>query len=244
VIGHGVSFLFRQPFFQSAYDLARAPQGEGNGVPKDLSLGHAGLEQKENKNARGYILWCQYRTWPNLPDDAAFDRLLPLPQRAIRRTRRNKRNTNQEARWTVLFCESVALASRILCNAKISARFYWCIRHPWHDLQPNPSRHSDVVREHYRYVAKSLIFGKEYAAINRKSANEQNRVEQVLLQMTWEHLMDDADLLRNRATRLFALATRSRQQGYPEYAEELDSLAREVVRHAVAIERRFRVAAA
>jgi hypothetical protein len=56
--------------------------------------------------------------------------------------------------------------------------------------------------------------------------------------------MDDADLLRNRATRLFALATRSRQQGYPEYAEELDSLAREVVRHAVAIERRFRVAAA
>ena len=92
------------------------------------------------------------------------------------------------------------------------------------------------MREHYRYVAKSLIFGKEYAAINRKGANEQNRVEQVL--------MDDADLLRNRATRLFALATRSRQQGYPEYAEELDSLAREVVRHAVAIERRFRVAAA
>ena len=29
-----------------------------------------------------------------------------------------------------------------------------------------------------------------------------------------------------------------------DYAEELDSLAREVVRHAVAIERRFRVAAA
>ena len=41
--------------------------------------------------------------------------------------------------------------------------------------------------------------------------------------------MDDADLLRNRATRLFALATRSRQEGYSEYAEELDSLAREVV---------------
>jgi hypothetical protein len=48
--------------------------------------------------------------------------------------------------------------------------------------------------------------------------------------------MDDADLLRNRASRLFALATRSRQEGYSEYAEELDSLAREVVRHAVAIE--------
>jgi hypothetical protein len=56
--------------------------------------------------------------------------------------------------------------------------------------------------------------------------------------------MDDADLLRNRATRLFALAERSRQQGNSDYAEELDSLAREVVRHAVAIERRFRVAAA
>ena len=56
--------------------------------------------------------------------------------------------------------------------------------------------------------------------------------------------MDDADLLRNRASRLFALATRSRQEGYSEYADELDSLAREVVRHAVAIERRFRVAAA
>ena len=56
--------------------------------------------------------------------------------------------------------------------------------------------------------------------------------------------MDDADLLRNRATRLFALAERSGQQGNSDYAEELDSLVREVVRHAVAIERRFRVAAA
>ena len=57
-------------------------------------------------------------------------------------------------------------------------------------------------------------------------------------------LMDDADQLRNRATRLFALAARSRQEGYSDYAEEPDSLAHEVVRHAVAIERRFRVAAA
>jgi hypothetical protein len=56
--------------------------------------------------------------------------------------------------------------------------------------------------------------------------------------------MDDADLLRNRATLLFALAARSRQECYSEYADELDSLARDVVRHAVAIERRFRVAAA
>ena len=55
--------------------------------------------------------------------------------------------------------------------------------------------------------------------------------------------MDDADLLRNRATRLFALAARGRQEGYSKYAAELDSLTREVVRHAVAIERRFRAAA-
>jgi hypothetical protein len=40
------------------------------------------------------------------------------------------------------------------------------------------------------------------------------------------------------------LAARSRREGYSDYADELDSLAREVVRHAVAIERRFRVAAA
>ena len=52
--------------------------------------------------------------------------------------------------------------------------------------------------------------------------------------------MDDADLLRNRATRLFALANKARQQGHPDYAEELTNLAREVVRHAVMIERRFR----
>lgn len=52
--------------------------------------------------------------------------------------------------------------------------------------------------------------------------------------------MDDADLLRNRATRLFALAERARQQGHPDYADELSKLAREVVRHAVIIEGRFR----
>ena len=52
--------------------------------------------------------------------------------------------------------------------------------------------------------------------------------------------MDDADLLRNRAMRLFALAERARQQGHPDYADELSKLAREVVRHAVIIEGRFR----
>jgi hypothetical protein len=53
--------------------------------------------------------------------------------------------------------------------------------------------------------------------------------------------MNDADLLRNRATRLFALAERARQQGHPEYADELTSLAREIVKHAVMIESQFRV---
>ncbi len=84
----------------------------------------------------------------------------------------------------------------------------------------------------------------EYAAINRKRANEQNRAEPVPPTNDVRTLMDDADLLRKRATRLFALAARSRQAGNSEYAEELDSLARDVVKHAVAIERRFRVAAA
>jgi predicted phage-related endonuclease len=51
--------------------------------------------------------------------------------------------------------------------------------------------------------------------------------------------MDDAHLMRNLATQLFALAERSRQQGHSDYAEELESLAGEVVRHAVAIERHY-----
>jgi hypothetical protein len=51
--------------------------------------------------------------------------------------------------------------------------------------------------------------------------------------------MDDADLLRNHATRLLTLAERARQQGHPDYADELTTLAREAVRHAVMIERRF-----
>jgi hypothetical protein len=74
----------------------------------------------------------------------------------------------------------------------------------------------------------------------REAAAVMNEWRRLLLQMTSGPLMDDADLLRNRATRIFALAERSRQQGHSDYAEELDSLAREVVRHSVAIERRFR----
>jgi hypothetical protein len=50
--------------------------------------------------------------------------------------------------------------------------------------------------------------------------------------------MNDADLLRNRSTRLFKLATWARQKGLPDYADELETLAREVVRHTVVIEAR------
>ena len=50
--------------------------------------------------------------------------------------------------------------------------------------------------------------------------------------------MNDADLLRNRSVRLFDLAAQARQNGLPDYADVLETLAREVVRHTVAIEGR------
>jgi len=50
--------------------------------------------------------------------------------------------------------------------------------------------------------------------------------------------MDDADKLRNRATRLFALAMKSREDGHPDYADELTRLAGEAIRQAVDMERR------
>ncbi len=50
--------------------------------------------------------------------------------------------------------------------------------------------------------------------------------------------MDDADLLRNRSTRLFTLAAHARQNRLPDYADQLEALAREIVRHAVSIEAR------
>ena len=56
--------------------------------------------------------------------------------------------------------------------------------------------------------------------------------------------MDEADLLRNHATRLFALAEKARQKGHPDYADELTSLAREFISCAVMIERQFRTHAA
>jgi hypothetical protein len=70
--------------------------------------------------------------------------------------------------------------------------------------------------------------------------NKIDTVQLPLLRDTRRRTMDDADLLRNHATRLFVLAEKARQKGHPDYADELTSLAREVVRHAVMIERRFR----
>jgi hypothetical protein len=86
-----------------------------------------------------------------------------------------------------------------------------------------------------------MILGlSERAAINRKAQmNEIDSVPFPLLREARRQSMDDADLLRNRATRLLALAERARQEGKLNYADELTSLAREVVRHTVAIERRF-----
>jgi hypothetical protein len=51
-------------------------------------------------------------------------------------------------------------------------------------------------------------------------------------------LVDDADQLRNRATRLFALAQKAREEGHLDYAEELTRLAIEAVGQAVTMERR------
>jgi hypothetical protein len=82
--------------------------------------------------------------------------------------------------------------------------------------------------------------------VRRSTAKGQmNEIDRVPVSRTARRrTMDDADLLRNHATRLFALAEKARQKGHPDYADELTSLAREVVRHAVMIERRFRTHAA
>jgi hypothetical protein len=50
--------------------------------------------------------------------------------------------------------------------------------------------------------------------------------------------MDDADQLRNRATRMFVLARKAREDGHPHYAEALTRIADEALGHAVTIERR------
>jgi hypothetical protein len=51
--------------------------------------------------------------------------------------------------------------------------------------------------------------------------------------------MSDADQLRNRATRLLALAIRSREDGHPQYAEELTKFASEAFEQATDMDRRF-----
>jgi hypothetical protein len=62
VVSYCKSFLFSQTFFQSTYDLAGAPQGEGNRISEDFSLRHTGLEHKENARARRYILYAMLGT--------------------------------------------------------------------------------------------------------------------------------------------------------------------------------------
>jgi hypothetical protein len=52
-------------------------------------------------------------------------------------------------------------------------------------------------------------------------------------------MMDDADRLRNRATRLLALAILSREQGQIEHSDQLTQLASEILVHAEEMERRF-----
>lgn len=50
---------------------------------------------------------------------------------------------------------------------------------------------------------------------------------------------EDVQQLRNRATRLFALAIKIRKDGHQSYAEELIKLASEALAQAVAMERRL-----
>jgi hypothetical protein len=52
-------------------------------------------------------------------------------------------------------------------------------------------------------------------------------------------LMSDADQLRNRATRLLALALKVRDYGLSEYADELTQLASEAFDQAADMERRL-----
>lgn len=58
------------------------------------------------------------------------------------------------------------------------------------------------------------------------------------LGLSWA-LMDDADRLRNRATRLLALAILVREQGQIEHSDQLTQLASEILVHAEEMERRL-----
>ena len=50
--------------------------------------------------------------------------------------------------------------------------------------------------------------------------------------------MDDAEGLRNRASRLLALALKAHESGMPERADELTKLAADTMAHAEELERR------
>ena len=50
--------------------------------------------------------------------------------------------------------------------------------------------------------------------------------------------MADSDQLRDRATRLLALALKARDNGHPQYADELTQLASEAFEQATDMERR------
>jgi hypothetical protein len=52
-------------------------------------------------------------------------------------------------------------------------------------------------------------------------------------------MIDDADRLRNRATRLLAFAILTREQGHIEHSDRLTQLASEILVHAEEMERRL-----
>jgi len=79
--------------------------------------------------------------------------------------------------------------------------------------------------------------GRRRSAARRRRTNR--RAEALVIYKSIEDgLMDDTDQLRNRATRLFALAQKAREKGHPDYAKELTWLASETVGQAVTMERR------
>ena len=62
MIGHRVTFLFSQPLFQAAYDLAGASQCEGNCVPEDFASCHGSIEHKENERAPLHFVYGSTRS--------------------------------------------------------------------------------------------------------------------------------------------------------------------------------------
>jgi hypothetical protein len=50
-------------------------------------------------------------------------------------------------------------------------------------------------------------------------------------------VMSDQDQLQNRAARLLAMALKAREEGHPDYAEQLTQRAAEILDHPTALER-------